>query len=259
MQLLAGAAFATALALGPAVPAAAATTTHPVSPQNIHGGVPTTPSASDAGWYMEDTRVGGGVTISNRYGGAPGSNALVLSTNNTNVAKAQLFTYQDVRGVPLADVTGLSYSTYRSSEASGIADAGPAFQLRVDTDGNLNTDADQTNLVYEPYWNDNGADESQPLTADIWQSWDATEGNWWSSKAISCSGGTPDPFTVVAGAGGGPGTFTSPQAVADGCPGALVAAIGANVGSFNPNYIVGVDGIHFQTASIDATWDFGPK
>jgi hypothetical protein len=252
MQFVAGAVFVTALAVGPALPASAATTTRGVVDSQLRHGYPSSPSASDGNWYMEDTRVGGGVTIANNFGGAPGSKALVLTTNDTNAAKAQLFTYQDVRGVPLGDVTDLSYSTYQSSTQSGIADADPAYQLRVDVDGDLSTTSDQTNLVYEPYWNDNGADESQPLTADVWQSWDATEGNWWSSKQITCGD-----FSVAPGAGGPP--FTTPAAVAAGCPGALVAAIGVNVGSFNPNYIVAADGIHFQTANIDVTWDFGPK
>jgi hypothetical protein len=257
----AGALFACALAIGPAWPAGATDSTHGVIDSTIRHGYPSNPSSSDNLWYLEDTRVGGSVVITSDFGGPTGfgSKSLGLATNNQNSAKAQAFTYQDVRGLALGAVTGLSYYTYQSSLTRTTED-GPAFQLRVDTDGNLSTIGDQTNLVYEPYWNDvEGPDPQQPLAPNTWQFWDATAGDWWSSQAINCSGGTPTPFTVPAGAGGGPGTFTTPAAVANGCPGALVAAIGVNVGSFNPSFIVAADGIRLQTATDSYTWDFGPK
>jgi hypothetical protein len=113
------------------------------------------------------------------------------------------------------------------------------------------------NLVFEPYWNDSATDQdhpsnpSQPLTPDTWQPWDATGGNWWSSKNFSCSG-----LELTNGAGGPP--FYTPAQVATGCPGATVVAIGVNVGSFNPNYIVASDGIHISFLDDDFTTNFEP-
>jgi hypothetical protein len=37
-----------------------------------------------------------------------------------------------------------------------------------------------------------------------------------------------------------------------------VAAIGLDVGSGTPNYIVAADGVHFAAASDSYTWYFGP-
>lgn len=248
-----GVGFASALALGPTVAATAATNTVRVTESSLRDGYPANPSSSDNLWYRMDTRVGGGVTLTKDFGAPPGfgDGSLALTTQNTNTAKAQLLTTGNgVRGTALAAVTDLSYWTYQSSTTSPpIADA--SWQLVVDTDGNLNTTADQTTLVWEAY---NGNDTTQPIVPDQWQFWDTTGGQWWSSRAISCNGGA---FTLAAGHGGPP--FTTPAAVAAGCPGAVVAAIGVNVGSSNPNYTVAVDGVHFETLTSSTTWDFGPK
>ena len=47
--------------------------------------------------------------------------------------------------------------------------------------------------------------------------------------------------------------------IAAGCPDAFVGALGVNIGSGNPNYVVGVDGIHITSAQDDLTWNFGAK
>jgi hypothetical protein len=257
-----GVGFASALALGPTAAMAAPTTnTVRVSQSSLRDGYPSNPSSSDNLWYRMDTRVGGGVTLvkpgdtGNPIAGVPAVSglepgSLALTTNNTDTAKAQLLTTGNgVRGTPLASVTDLSYWTYQVSGSPTIADA--SWQLVVDTDGNLNTTSDETTLVWEAY---NGNDTQQAIVPDQWQFWDTTNGNWWSSRAISCNAGA---FTLAAGHGGPP--FTTPNAVALGCPGAVVAAIGVNVGSSNAGYTVAVDGVHFQTLTSSTTWDFGPK
>ena len=255
LKVLAAAVIAGAIVLGPGLPVFADTTTLGVSDLVIHDGYAPTPSATDSIWYREDTRPGGSV-FSTRTFGAPtglGDGALVLSTIGDNNAKAQLLTSYGVRGTALADVTALSYWTYQSLLTGSIADAGPSFQLRVDVDGDLNTTADVTNLVYEPYWNDTeGPSPQHPLAPNTWQFWDTTGGQWWTSKQITCGA-----FSVAPGAGGPP--VTSPSAVATNCAGAKVLEIGVNVGSYNPNYLVAVDGIHFHAGAVDQTWNFGPK
>lgn len=253
-----GVGFASALAFGPTVAATAATTTVRVTQSSLRDGYPSNPSSSDNLWYRMDTRVGGGVTLvkpgdtGNPIPAAPSPlepGSLALTTNNTGTAKAQLLTTGNgVRGTLLANVTGLGYSTYQVSTSPSIADA--SFQLVIDTDGNFNTTGDSTTLVWEPYENT----DQHAVIPDQWQAWDTTGGNWWSSKQITCNGGL---FTVAPGAGGPP--FTTPAAVAAGCPGAVVAAIGVNVGSNNAGYTVAVDGVHFDTLTSSTTWDFGPK
>jgi hypothetical protein len=256
IKILAGAAFASAIAIGPATVASAADSTHRVSQSQMRDGS-LTYSADDANWYRDDTRVGGGVTLTKDFG-APsglGDGALALTTNSTNNAKAQLLTSDGVYGTLLGDVTSLSYWTYQSLAAGGSAEGDASYQLRVDIDGDTNTTGDITNLVFEPYWNDSESDGNpnpQPIAPDTWQFWDATNLRWWSSKQITCG-----EFSVAPGAGGPP--FTTPSEVGTNCPNAIVLAVGANVGSYNPNYISGVDGIHFGTSTDSITWDFGPK
>jgi len=210
----------------------------------MHDGYAANPSATDVGWYREDTRVGGGVTLTTNFGGAPsfGGGSLALTTNNQNSAKAQLFTSDDVRGKDLITIGATSYSTYHSS-LTGTVNDDPSYQLRIDLDGDLSTTSDQTNLVYEPYWNDTetgigGGMPQHPegLTDDTWQQWNTTNGTWWSSKQIGnangSSGAPCGSFHIEPGAGGPP--FTTPGQVGTGCPGAKVVKIGLNVGSSNP-------------------------
>jgi hypothetical protein len=279
LKLFAGVGFTAALVLGPAIPAFAASTTDRVVIDTLRDGNPPTSDnpQNDAHWYREDTRVGGGVQLYKTGdngalpapGGSLGNGALALTTNSQNSAKAQLMTTQHVYGTPVADITGLDYSTYMDPNSEPQNPLGskillPSFQLQIDTDGDGDvacgdTACGFTTLVYEPYQNGTGHSDPQPAVATgTWQAWDATNGDWWSSKAIHCTGGTPeDPFDRAAGAGGPP--FTRPSQIATECPNAIVLQVGLNMGSFNPNAITAADGLHFATAANDYTWDFGPK
>lgn len=245
-RLIGGALVGGALIVATSAPVGAATSTDRVIEASMRDGYAVSPSASDALWYREDTRVGGGVTQTKVFG-APagfGDGALALTDNSTNTAKAQLMTSSHVRGTLLATVTGLDYWTYNSSTTSpAIADA--SYQLVIDPDGDPNT-ANNTTLVYEPY------NQNTTPVQDTWEHWDATNGNWWSSKQITC-----DAFSVAPGAGGPP--FTTPGTVGANCPGATVLEVGVDVGSYNPNYTVAIDGLRLQTATDSYTWDFGPK
>ena len=275
-KVLFGASFGMAMFFGASVgPAGADPGTHHVRDYSLRDGFPSPPSASDSLWYREDTRVGGGVTLTKNFG-APagfGTGALALTTNDQNSAKAQLITRDDIYGASLATISNLGYSTWHSSTGSTtFTDANASYQLRIDLDGqNLNdpNSTDQTNLVYEPYWNDvEGSSPQHPegILADTWQDWDATAGDWWSSKQIGNPAADPldpstiDPncgfFHIEPGAGGPP--FTRPSEVGLNCPAAKVVAVGVNVGSFNPNYVVAVDGLHFDIATDSYSFDFEP-
>jgi hypothetical protein len=265
-----GTAFAVGMFFGASVgPAGADPGTHRVLEPTLHDGFPSSPSATDTGWYREDTRVGGGVTLTKNFGAPPGlgDGSLALTTNDQNSAKAQLITRHEIYGASLADVSNLGYSTWHSATGSTtFTDANASYQLRIDLDGqNLNdpNTTDQTNLVYEPYWNDvEGTSPQHPegIQPDTWQDWDATGGDWWSSKQIGNADASDTPpcgtFHIEPGAGGPP--FTRPSEVAANCPDAKVVAVGVNVGSFNPSYVVAVDGLHFNIGADNFAFDFGP-
>jgi hypothetical protein len=261
-------AFTTALVLGPAVAAAAADTTLHVQPTNVKDGNPPASEhpENDCTWYREDTRVGGSAIVYRAGepgalaapGGDLGDGAIALTTTLQPTAKAQVMTTCHSAGVAVADIEGLTFHTYLdpSSEpqTAGTPSITPSYQMQIDTNG-LDTAGGFTTIVYEPYQDPNA---TQTVERGVWQEWDAFAGKWWTTRAIDCTGGTPDePYHRDARAGGPP--ETSPGEIGTECPGAVVLQIGVNVGSNNPNAITAVDGVTFTTSAGTTTWDFGPK
>lgn len=98
-------------------------------------------------------------------------------------------------GVRLADISALSYSTYR--DTGGAAQV-PALQFNINYDLNSAT-VWQGRLVYEPY---------QQLPAptipdDTWQTWDTLDGGngrWWATDApgnVTCPMSSPCPWSTI--------------------------------------------------------------
>jgi hypothetical protein len=192
------------------------------------------PTTSSQGWSTADTRPGGTASITSAYG-APaglGSDSLNLTTDATTAAKAQLL---HATNTQLSQVTNLSYWTYQQPQTGESPTADASYQLLVYLDGTSGT---FTTFVYEPYWNGT-------VVPNTWQNWDVAAGQFWSSRSV-----TVGTNSVVAGAGGPP--LYSLATLQAEFPNAVVVGFGANVGSFNPNYTVGVDGIVFN----DTTYNF---
>jgi hypothetical protein len=185
-------------------------------------------------WTEDDTRGAGTVEWTDAYG-APaglGSSSLELATTASTADKAGLYTHT-MAGTPLADVETLGYWTYQEQASLPVGSA--SFQLQVETGCGFTT------LVYEPYWNVT----SGPVVPKTWQQWDVDAGLFWSSRTVTCGTGA-----LVAGAGGPP--LYTLDAVVAMFPNATVAGIGVNVGTFNPAYTIGVDGVQFN----DTTYNF---
>lgn len=180
------------------------------------------------GWSTADTRPGGAVNFIEDASSPLPTGALQLTTDATNAAKAQ---YMHAANVPLSSITDLSYAT---KQVSGPATADASYQLAVDLNG-TDTPGGFTTLVYEPYWNGT-------VTPTDWQTWNVTNGQFWSSSTVSDTEGGN--CNVKAGAGGAP-FYTLSQLQAD-CPNAVVTGFGANVGTYNPNYNVEVDAFNFN-------------
>lgn len=80
-------------------------------------------------WSTGDTRPGSTSSFVPGPGTAPlGAGSLKMTTNGP-AAKAQMFNYGYI-GTPLADLTHLSYSAYRSS--SSTSGAAPAMSLNIE-------------------------------------------------------------------------------------------------------------------------------
>lgn len=181
------------------------------------------------GWSTADTRPGGAVNFVDDATAPAGSGALQLTTDATTTAKAQ---YLHEANVPIGQVTDLSYDTKQNS---GPVFAAPSYQLVVDTNGAAA--GGFTTFVYEPY--QNGV-----VTPGVWQSWDVDQGQFWSSRNLTCTGGS-----FVAGGGGAP-FYTLAQIQAT-CPEAVAIGFGVNIGSNNPSYDVESDLVAFNGTAYD--------
>lgn len=181
------------------------------------------------GWAEADTRPGGDVNFVEDATAPAGTGALQLTTDATTTAKAQ---YMHEASVPVTQVTELSYYTKQNA---GPVHAAPSYQLAVDTNGT--TAGGFTTFVYEPY--QNGV-----VTPGAWQSWDVDQGQFWSSRNLTCTGGS-----FVAGGGGAP--FYTLAQIQTICPEAIVVGFGVNIGSNNPSYDVLTDLVSFNATAYD--------
>jgi hypothetical protein len=250
-----GAACAGAIVLGGNVgPAMAETEVHRINEDLLKPGFPAPgyDPENDTSFFTQDTNSDGTVTLTDEFG-APsgwGASALKLTTAN-DVGKAQALTAHDVFNRPLSGVDHVSYYTY-SDSSSEFNQANASIQLQIDTNGTSATGG-FTTLVYEPY--NNPLDN--PVLQDQWQFFNATNGNWWSTREISCLGGL---FTVSPGGGGPP--FTDPAEVALNCPGAVVLQIGVSIGSNSGANVVATDGLRINIQGFDdssTNFESGPK
>ena len=181
------------------------------------------------GWSTADTRTGGAVNYVVDATSPAGVGALQLTTDLTTTAKAQ---YMHAASGSIADVTELSYYTKQNSAL--FAGGAPSYQLPVYLQGGT---AGFTTLVYEPYQNGT-------VVNGLWQQWDVDEGQFWSSRTVTCSNGG-----VIAGGGGAP--FYTLAQIQTMCPEAVVAGFGVNIGSNNPGYDVETDLVSFNETAYD--------
>lgn len=227
------------LALALVTPATAtlfAGSTVVVTPTNQQGWTSAPPLA--------DTRPGGAVNFVVDNTAPSGNGALQLTTDATTTSKAQ---YMHAANVPLADVTDLSYYTRQIS--ASFPQGEPSYQLPVCLGGVTGTTCNGfTTLVYEPYENPGLGTPGGTVIPNVWQKWDVSNGQFWSSRTATGGGAC----NTVAGAGGAP--FYTLAGLKSVCPNAVVVGFGVNIGSNNPAYNVYTDLFQFN----DTTYDFEP-
>ncbi|HWN11207.1 MAG TPA: hypothetical protein VNO50_18360 [Pyrinomonadaceae bacterium] len=205
----------------------------PLTPTFSAGNTVVTPS-DQQGWSTADTRPGGAVNFVADATAPAGCGALQLTTDLSVTAKAQ---YLRAESVPLANVFALSYHT---KQVSGPPVADPSYQLITFLTGGT---TGFTTLVFEPYQNPSLG----LIVPGLWQQWDVDAGLFWSTRTVTCSGGT------IVGSAGGPATYTLADINAI-CPGAEVGGFGVNIGTSNPGYDVYTDLVEFN----DTVYDFEP-
>ena len=188
-------------------------------------------------WVLYNRLAGTGAFQTGPASPPLGIGSLTLTTP-TGADKVTLFNYDRV-GTPIPDVRSMGYSTFRTS---GQLQQVAAINLEVDVNGAA--PGGFTTLVFEPVYNTTqGA-----VVSNQWQTWDAYAGGnaiWWSSNPIP---GAPNRDTFVRWSDI---VAANPDAV-------VVGGFGVNQGSGNPALVTSVDALHFDTPSVDVTYDFEP-
>jgi len=196
------------------------------------------------GWSTADTRPGGAVNFVVDATAPSGNGALQLTTDATTAAKAQ---YMHAASVPLADVNDLSYYTRQISASFVQGEA--SYQLPVCLGGVSGPTCNGfTTFVYEPYENPGLGTPGAVVIPNVWQKWDVSGGQFWSSRTATGGGAC----NVTAGGGGAP--FYTLAGLKSVCPNAVVVGFGVNIGSNNPSWNVLTDLVQFN----DTTYDFEP-
>lgn len=194
------------------------------------GGTATVTPANLNQWI--DASVSGG--LATYVDGSPaglGSSSLELATTSDVTSKA---VYAHPENIKLADLSSASYWT---KQVAASSDGGSASMvLGVDLDGNGSWD---TNLVFEPYWQNNLSPDAAPVMKGEWQKWDVKGGALWSTRAF----GSGD-AAIQAGSGGAP--FYTLENILANYPEAKLTGIGVNVGSYNTDYTIDIDGVELN-------------
>ena len=184
------------------------------------------------------TRDTGTVAIGTTFG-APagfGTGSLELSTPASN-DKAQAVSTQAAGTLLSTFATRIGYATYRSSASTASPLQYPALNVEVDLNGAAA--GGYTTLVYEPYYTVGSA----ALKLDTWQTWDAAQGRWWTTRPAA-------PFTATFGAD----TRLWSDVLAAN-PDAVIISVGINQGSGNAGLIAAADAL----VAGGLTIDFDPR
>jgi hypothetical protein len=168
-----------------------------------------------------------------------GVGSLALQTPGTG-DKVTLFNFDHI-GTALSEITAIGYSTYRDpASITGSPFQVPAINMQVDFNG-LDTAGGFTTLVFEPVYN-----TGQGAVVDgEWQTWDAYNGNWWSTRAIPgvCAFDCFVAWNDIVAA--------NPDAV-------IVGGFGINQGSGNGGLIAAADALKLAYGDDCVTYDFEP-
>lgn len=224
-------------AVAAAVAAAAAGVVVAISPASAATTVVTGFTAPSP-FFLDNVRGSGTATIGTTYGARTGygQGAVELSTPYES-DKVQVKSLQ-AAGVPLSTLaTQIGYATYRSSTSTATSLQVPSINVEADMNGAA--DGGYTTLVYEPYYTVGTAG----ILQDVWQTWDAAQGRWWTTRATA-------PFT---GTGGADTRLWSDVLAAN--PDAVVLSYAINQGSGNAGLFAAADA--FVAGGV--TVDFEPR
>lgn len=218
------------------------------------------PVAGDNNWYASDVRPGGTASVVDLTGAGGNlennqplpNGAALLTTDLTNAAKAEVFTYGNFGNASSVfnnNSLALGYEYFKQAVAGGNAAAAPSLKLNITAPNHSSANDGFGTLVYEPYWN---LGLANPTPGD-WQnvSITAASGLWW------WTGGFDQPNT----AGGPPLRTLADWAALFGLDpdfaSAVITGIGMGVGTFNAGQVGYFDEVRFSVdGGVNAVYDF---
>lgn len=191
-------------------------------------------------WFSGDEGAGDGSVA---FVDGPGTPPLGIGSAQfatSDGADAPILVTGNHAGTRLADVTELSYATYRHSTSTAAGHLVPSLQLGIDANGDGGWDG---RLVFEPVYQSGGA---AAIATETWQTWDAYAGGeaiWWASRDIPgvCA------FTC----------YVSWSDIVAANPDAEIVELGVKAGSgWAGEFLGNADVLTIATGSSGVTYDF---
>jgi hypothetical protein len=198
--------------------------------------------SSPGGWAATSESTPGGTAGFVAGPGAPPSGSGSANLRVTSSAQGMILA-KPTGPFRLADVTTLSYSTYRASADAGN-NLAVALQLVADADRTDENNTFQGRLVFEPY-------RTSTVPQNTWQTWNAKNGKWFGTGApinSVCSNASPCTWTQLLAAFPNVGAADRPDS-------AIILKAGSGWASFNGN----VDNLTVGISGSDTTYDFEPE
>lgn len=170
-----------------------------------------------------------------------------LETRTPTGADKVFLNNYDYAGKLLSGISQLGYSTYQFSNSTPSDPRQlPAINIAICQNGVDSNGAclGFTTLVYEPVYNDG----NQAVAPDVWQTWDAFGGVWWSTRPLN---GMPCSGAVVA-------CMQDLSTIIANNPNAVIISVGINQGSGNGGLNAATDALTLTYDGSCTTYDFEP-
>jgi len=208
------------------------------------------------GWAQANQATASQAFVSGPGSPPAGTGSLQMTTGSGSGGQGgKAWMYQaSYDGTRLADLTTLQYSTYQAPSSASPDFLVPSLQFGVDADNNGTFDG---TLVFEPvYTAGNGG-----VVKGQWQSWDALQGRWWSTRALPPGPGLPNgmcafdcylPWSQVVAA------YPDAKLVSNGLKGIQVVAGQNSVGPTWQGFDGNVDAVQIGVAGNATSFDFEP-
>ena len=150
-----------------------------------------------------------------------------------------LFNYDHVN-TRLADITAISYSTYRAPGQAASPVQLPSINIEIDKNGGAFVSGDYATLVFEPVYNPSQGS----VQSGLWQPWNALDGIWWSTRDINgISAITYVPWSAIVAA--------NPDAT-------ILGGFGVNQGSGSTGLTASTDALTIGYGGTTWIYNFEP-